>query len=422
MRLLWLSHVLPYPPVSGALQRAHHLLAAAAARHEVTLLSFAQRRLLGTDAAVAAARGALAALCREVVVHEDPGEASAAAFLARVARAGLSASPFAAHRFASAAFAADLRRLAARTAVDLVHVDYIGLAPYLAEVPGLPFALDHHNVESHLMARRAGLERNPLRRLYLSQEAAKIARLERRWAPRAAANLVCSALDAERLRGAAPGARTVVCPNGTDPAYFRRGGTPPEPGHLLFVGGLTWQPNLSAVRWFLREVWPGLVRARPQLVFTVVGAEPPADLRRAAGRDPRVRLTGHVPDVRPYLERAEVFVCPILDGGGTRLKVLDALAMGTPIVSTTLGCEGLDLEPERHFLAGDTPEAFAAQTARLLEDPGLRARLGEGGRRVVLNHYCWDRVAETMLRAYEGAAGAAPAAAGGPPRREARAL
>jgi polysaccharide biosynthesis protein PslH len=400
MRVLWLSHMLPYPPISGALQRAYRLLAGAATRHEVTLISFTQRRLLGAPEAVAESRRHLERICRTVVVHDVPAEASRAAFLATVARAGLSASPFAAHRFASAAFARELRRLAAQTRFDLVHVDWPGLAPYVADLPGLPVVLDHHNIESHLTARRAERERHPLKRLYFAQEAEKIARLERRHAT-AAVNLVCSELDGERLAAVAPGARVVVCPNATDPAFFRPDGAPPEPEQLLFVGSLSWHPNVSGLRWFLGEVWPALTAARPRIVLTVVGADPPGDLVRLASADARIRLAGRVADVRPYFDRASVFVCPILEGGGTRLKVLDALAMAKPIVSTTLGCEGLDLEPARDFLAADTPEAFARETLRLLADPALGTSLGERGRQLVLARYTWERAVERMLGAYE---------------------
>jgi glycosyltransferase involved in cell wall biosynthesis len=407
MKVLWLSHMLPYPPVSGALSRAHHLLAGAAARHEVTLVSFTQRQLLKTRAAVEESRRALEEICARVLVHEIPAERSRAAFLACVARAGISASPYLARRFAAEPYRRDVARLAALEAFDLVHVDTIGLAPYLADAPGIPVALDHHNIESHLIARRAAVERHPLRRAYLAREAAKIARLERRYAPRAV-NLVCSAIDAARLAEVAPDAQAVVCPNATDPDYFRPGGVPPEPGRLVFVGGLTWSPNASGVRWFVREVWPQLAAARPDVSLTVIGADPPEDLRRAAALDPRLVLAGQVPDIRPHLDRAAVFICPILDGGGTRLKVLDALAMARPVVSTTIGCEGIDLEPEREVLLGDTPETFGRQVLRALGDPALCARLGAAGRALVLARYSWPQVVTRMLEAYaaEAAVGA----------------
>ncbi|HEY8370550.1 MAG TPA: glycosyltransferase family 4 protein [Thermodesulfobacteriota bacterium] len=403
LRILWLSHMLPHPPVSGALQRAFHLLAGAAAAHDVTLVSFTQRSLLRTREEVAAAVRALEPRCREVVVCDVPSDRSRAARAAALLAAGLSTRPFMARRFASRAFTAEVARVAAATRFDLVHVDTIGLAPYADLVPGVPFALDHHNVESHLAGRRAAATRPGPARLYLAAEAAKLAALERRYARAAAVNLVCSALDAERLSAVAPGARTAVVPNGTDPARLGRPRRAPEPGHLLFVGGLSWFPNANGLRWFLREVWPVVRASRGDARLTVVGADPPPDLRRAASADSRIVLAGRVEDVAPAFARAAAFVCPILDGGGTRLKVLDALAARTPVVSTTLGCEGLDLEPERHYLAADDAATFARQTLRLLADPGLADALAEAGRRVVVDRFAWPRIIPRQLDAYEAA-------------------
>ncbi len=405
MRILWLSHMLPHPPVSGALQRASNLLAGAAGAHEVTLVSFTQRTLLRTPEEVATAVRVLEARCREVVVCEVPSDASRAARAGAVLTAGLSTRPFMAHRFASPAFGAAVARAAAATRFDLIHVDTIGLAPHARLVPGVPVALDHHNIESHLVARRAAAARPGAARLYLAAEAAKLAALERRYARAAAVNLVCSALDAARLSTVAPGAQTVVVPNGTDPARLGGAGPAPEPGHLLFLGGLSWFPNASGLRWFLREVWPVVRASRGDARLTVIGADPPADIRRSAAADSRIALAGQVPDVAPAFARAAAFVCPILDGGGTRLKVLDALAARTPVVSTTLGCEGLDLEPGRHYLAADEPAAFARETLRLLADPTLAGRLADAGRRVVMERFAWPRIIERQLQAYEAARG-----------------
>ncbi len=413
MRILWLSHMLPHPPVSGALQRASHLLEGAASAHDVTLVSFTQRALLETAGEVQASVLALRAVCREVIACDVPSDASPAARAAAILSAGLSADPFMARRFRSGAFEAAVARVAARTRFDLVHADMIGLAPYTDRLAGVPFALDHHNIESHLAARRAAASRPGPARLYLCAEAAKLARLERRYGTAAAVNLVCSSLDAARLDAAAPGARAAVVPNGTDPSRLGRVTPRPEPGHLLFLGGLSWFPNANGLRWFLRAVWPAVIASRPDARLTVVGADPPADVRQAAAADSRVALTGQVPDVAPYFARAAAFVCPILDGGGTRLKVLDALAARTPVVSTTLGCEGLDLEAGRHYLAADDPGAFAAATLRLLGDPALAAALVQAGHRVVVDRFAWPRIVGAQLAAYEEAAG------GAAPRRSA---
>ncbi|HWP35155.1 MAG TPA: glycosyltransferase [Thermodesulfobacteriota bacterium] len=412
MRILWLSHLVPYPPSTGAMQRSFHLLRAAAAAHEVTLLAFNQARLLGSAEELEAARDALARICARVVVHPIPADASPLARLRVVLRGARSSHPYVALWLDSAPFRRDLAALLEGVPFDLVHVDTLGLAPHVPSASPLPVVLDHHNVESHLMARRAARERHPLRRWYFRREAAKLAAAERRHAARAAVNLVVSELDGARLREAAGDVRIALCPNGTDPDYFAPRPVAPEPGHLLFVGSLAWYPNRQGLGFFLREVWPRLTGRRPSVRLTVVGADPFPDLLRAARADDRIRVAGRVDDVRPYYERAAVVVCPVLDGGGTRLKVLEAMAMARPVVSTSLGCEGLALEAGRHYLRADTPEEFAAQIGRLLDDPGLARRLGEAGRVHVLACYAWPAIARRLLDVYAEAAGRRGAAAG----------
>jgi glycosyltransferase involved in cell wall biosynthesis len=166
---------------------------------------------------------------------------------------------------------------------------------------------------------------------------------------------------------------------------------------------MDWYPNREAVRFLAREVWPAVAGDDPAWRLDILGRHPPRALLALAKRDPRVEVPGFVPDVRPYLARAGIYVCPIRDGGGTRLKVLDALAAGKALVATGLAVEGIAVEPEVHFLRAETPAEFSAQVHRLAGDIALRAELGRQGRLLVERCYAWPVVGRSLLEAYHGA-------------------
>jgi len=175
-------------------------------------------------------------------------------------------------------------------------------------------------------------------------------------------------------------------------------------GHtLLFCGGLDWYPNADAMVYFFEQIWPPLLARLPDLRVVVVGRRPPSWLTDLAKRDGRIQVTGFVDDVRPYFEQATVYVCPIRIGGGTRLKILDALAMGMPLIGTTFACSGISVGHEREVLLADTPEEFARQVQRALSDENLRARLALSGRAVVCEKYSWSVIGDSLSEAYRHA-------------------
>ena len=181
-----------------------------------------------------------------------------------------------------------------------------------------------------------------------------------------------------------------------DVDYFKPNGRPEQPDRVLFVGSMDWMPNQDAVGFFLKEVWPRVLARRPNAMFQVVGRDPPVKLLRLSGID-RIEIVGTVRDVRPYLEDAAVVVVPILVGGGTRLKIYEAMAMGKAVVSTTIGAEGLVYSPGEHILLADDPTAFAEAVTGLLEAPRLRNQMGESARRLVNSHFS----SETVARQFE---------------------
>ena len=357
--------------------------------------------MLASPGAVNEATRELLRMVGSLAWFEIPSDRSRLRWRLTAALSYFRSTPFDVNWLRSAPLRHYLRERAGRDRFDLVHVDTLGLLPYAAALAPAPVVLNHHNVESQLMGRRADREPHSLKRRYFRREERKLARMERDACAGAAVNLVVSELDAARLAEVSPGARIRVVPNGVDTTYFR-----PDPcrksraGSLVFAGGMNWYPNRDAVLFFLGEIWPLLIADDPARSVAIIGQDPPPLLLRAT-EDRRVRAPGFVEDVRPWLDEAAVYVCPIRDGGGTRLKILDALAMAKPVVATGLSVEGLDLVDGAHYLRAETPVEFLEQIRRLEAVPGLAAQVGATGRRLVQERYSWPMIGLALEDAYQ---------------------
>ena len=402
MRVLWVGHNLAYPPVRGVLQRNYNLLRQAAKDCEVHVLAFDQPATRPPGVSAEDCVDALMKFC----AHVEFVPLARAGFKAHPYWLGLrgllSREPYDLNWLRSRTMADRLQRTLARVKFDTIHFDTLGLAQYRTLVSGAGTVLNHHNVESSMMAHRAVNETHLLRRHYWRWEAQKLRRAEQRYCPQFAVNVVVSSEDGATLTGLAPSVETRVVPNGVDTEYF----TPradPSGNTLLFCGGLDWYPNGEAMLHFFDAIWPRLTRLLPDVRVFVVGRNPPKWLQQLSNSDPRVQFTGFVDDVRPYFREATAYVCPIRVGGGTRLKILDALAMGMPLIATAFACSGLSVQHEKHALLADTPEAFVNQILRVLADPVLRTSLATQGRDLVCQDYSWQVIGQSLLLAYRDA-------------------
>lgn len=401
-RLLWLSHFAPYPATGhGALQRTHHLLIQASHRYETHLVALAPAGSFGSDAERDDAERALSDIAASARVFALPDDFVRGRTAARLARAAVTRRTYWEHLFAHAGAAAYVRTLVRRTPIDIAHLDTVFLCGYVALLGETPFVLNHHNVESHLLDRRADRMRGPGRAFFRRQARATAAR-EREFGARAATNLVVSDLDGERLRELAPSARVATIPNGVDVSFFAPDGSEPvRPRSLVWAGGMDWFPNADAIEWFATTLWPALAADDPQRTATIIGRHPPARATALAVADSRVQVLGFVDDVRPHVRRAAAYICPIRVGGGTRLKVLDALAIGRPLIATRIGVEGIGLVDGTHYLEANDVAETVAQVRRVEHDPRLAARLAEAGRAFVLAHYSWDGIGERLSDVYD---------------------
>jgi glycosyltransferase involved in cell wall biosynthesis len=402
LRVLFLSQIVPYPPHGGVLQRGYYLLRELGSRASVHLLAFVHPDALPTASTLEESRRALGEFCERVEYFPLWVKSSRAARAAALALSAGSPRPFSVIAHRSAAYRKSVSDALQGVPFDVVHVDTIALGQFVGDTGAVPTALTHHNIESTLMERRAQVEKGHVAGWYLRRESAKLREYERVTCPRFDVNIVVSPQDEAALLARIPGLRTAVVPNGVAVEYFTPDGMQETPA-LIYTGGMNMFANRDAVMYFLEEIWPAIRREVPQVRFFAVGQDPPADLRTIAAEDPQVVVTGYVDDIRPLVRQAAVYVVPLRVGGGTRLKVLDAMAAGKAIVSTSIGCEGIDLRPGEHLEVADTPALFVTKTLSLLRDRSARAALGRAARQLVERRYAWRVIGDRLMEAYGAA-------------------
>jgi polysaccharide biosynthesis protein PslH len=308
----------------------------------------------------------------------------------------LSPHPFTVARNFDPALKARAEALARDESFDLMICDTIQMALHVVDLPVSAKVLFQHNAEARLLERHAERDPSWLRRRYMAAQHRKMRRFEGGYGTQFDAVIAVSELDRQAFERDYGWPCVRAIDTAVDLDYFRPAGRPEQPNRVVFIGSMDWLPNQDGVQFFLHDVWPRIRARQPDATFQVVGRDPPATLRRLSGRN-GVEVAGTVPDVRPYLDEAAVVVVPILVGGGTRLKIYEAMAMGKAIVSTTIGAEGLVYTPGEHLLVADEPTAFADAVVNLLKAPQLRSQLGESARRLVND--CFS--AETVARQFE---------------------
>jgi glycosyltransferase involved in cell wall biosynthesis len=264
---------------------------------------------------------------------------------------------------------------------------------------GPALVLDEHNIEYEVFERMHRSERSLARRRFNQLEFRRFRRFEQDWWRRVDACVVTSSREAPAVAGHAPATRVEVVVNGVDLDFFRPAAEPPEPRTVVFNGILDYRPNLDAAHYLVEDIWPRVLQRFPDARLRIIGRGHPADLKRLAR--PGVETLGRVPDLRPHMAAAAVAAVPIRMGGGTRLKVVEGLALGKPMVSTTIGCEGIGVADREHLLLADDAESFAARIVELFERPDLAASLAAAGRALMEREYSWDLGAERLDNLYQ---------------------
>jgi sugar transferase (PEP-CTERM/EpsH1 system associated) len=407
--LMVLLHV-PAPTI-GVNTRNYHLLRAFAREHSVSLVVLADERNPANQADAAH----LASLVRSVRLVSPPPGAKRLRQMQYVAQ-GQSYRVMAA---TVPALQAAIDELCGRERFDAVFFEGVLPAGYRLP-PGTRVIIDQHNIESELLRRTAEQEPFGPRKLYNWLESHRLEPIELARCAAADAVLVTSERERAALLRRIPGSRIAVVPNGVDLAFFNRSAVSSAIAHeasdgpasdgpasdgpasdgprIVFTGAMNYFPNVDAAIAFAETCWPRIRERAPEATWQIVGKDPLPAVQRLAAL-PGVVVTGSVPDVRPYLAGATVAIAPLLVGGGTRLKILEAFAMRVPVVATSLGCEGLSVVPDQHLLVADSPTELVAATVRCLCDAGLRASLAAAGHALAHTEYGWDRIGERLLRA-----------------------
>jgi sugar transferase (PEP-CTERM/EpsH1 system associated) len=387
LRILIVTPSLPYPLIWGFGIRVYQIIKFLAQEHDVAVVAYAGPN---DHESIAALRETGAAV--HAVVRQEPTIASKRhAQLTSL----FSSTSFQWQRLESAAMQSTIDRLLKHNDYDVIQIESSQMTGFDYDSSAV-FLVDEHNIEYELLYRTFKTEQSPLRKLYNWVEYRKFRHEEQRSWRKSDGCIVTSEREQAILHSYSPHTPSLVVPNGVDVDFFKPSSVTPDPDSVVFVGVMHYRPNVDAALYFAREILPLLLQVRPNLKFTIVGGGPPEELRRLASRN--ISVTGRVTDTRPYMASAGACVVPLRMGSGTRLKVLEGLAMGRPIVSTSLGCEGIATVPGEHLLVGDTPADFAGNVLRILDDPAFGAELARRGRKLVEDRYSWPSVLHDLER------------------------
>ena len=378
MKILYVCHRFPYPPKRGGKIRPFNMIRHFGEQgHEVTVCSLAR-----SPAEAEEAQG-IAPYCKDFHIGLVRNPVQTLRMVARLPVPTPSSMGF----FFSPDLARTIDTIVRNQSWDLIFVHCSSVAQYVAHVTGVPKILDFGDMDSQKWLEYANFKRFPLSLGY-RLEGSKMMAAEKRLAGQFDLCTATTRAEWETLDSFATGVPSDWFPNGVDSEFFCRGDELYDPDLISFIGRMDYYPNQEAMFRFCREVWPMLRRRRPTLKLVIVGADPSAAVRRLERLD-GVTVTGSVPDVRPYVRQSAAMVAPLAIARGTQNKILEAMSMGVPVVTSSMAAGGVDAQSEKHFLVADNPDQYASAILRILDDPAERTRLARAGRDRMLGHHAW---------------------------------
>ena len=398
MRILFITPEIPYAPDTGAKIRIYSLLKNLASRNQVSLISFDREPENPSRIT------ALKEICADVIAVPLSERGRLGNKRVRQLRSLVSRYPYQYFAYHSPEMQRTIDRFVSAHPVDVVDVEYSQMGYYT-----LPHhtrrVLSLHNVEHELLYRNFLKSRSPLRRIYNYVEWRKFRRQELEVCRKFSMCLTTSERDKRVIAADLPTTPLAVIPNGVDTRFFKPDAEESGDDHtIVFTGTIDYYPNIDGLTYFVEEVLPLVRQQIPGVRFFIVGKDPPPAIRRY-GRDPGIVVTGTVDDVRGYFRKTTAVVVPLRIGGGTRLKILEAMAMGKPVVSTAVGAEGLEVADGENILIADDPPGMARALISVLRDRALRERLAGAGRKLVEERYDWTSIANRLERAYSSLLG-----------------
>ena len=384
MKILWVKSDFLHPTTRGGQIRTLEIVKRLHARHEVHYIAYDNpSQPEGLQRA-----GEYCSHAYPVALDVPPRRSLG--FVAQLAGNLASTMPLSLSRYCSAAMRDQISKVLRASQFDSVVCDFLAPAPNFADMSGV--VLFQHNVESMIWRRHVEQAPDPLRRAYFKMQADRMFDWERRMSQAAARVIAVSPQDATVMRELY-GISAVSVATGVDLDYFRRPPDAPRTADLVFVGSMDWLPNSDGVNYFVREILPLIWQRKPDCTLAVVGRSPSPAMQALAQQDSRIQVTGTVPDIRPWLWGASASIVPLRIGGGTRLKIYEAMAAGTATVSTSIGAEGLDVTHPANIRLADTPVAFAEECVELLQDVEQRDSVAAEALKLVSSRFSWDIIA-----------------------------
>jgi len=392
MKILWLKTELLHPVDKGGKIRTYHLLKHLKTDHHVTYLT-----LDDGEAAPDASASALE-YCHELIrIPHLTRPKFSAGFYGELALNLASSLPYAIRKYKSDGMTRAIAEAASKQNFDVIICDFLAPGVNLPSDLLTPVVLFQHNVEAAIWRRHYEVQQNPAKRQYLYWQWRKMQRFERDICRKVDSVIAVSEADAQMMQRDYGVEKVYDIPTGVDVDFFQPSkGSSASPNSLVFIGSMDWLPNEDAMRYFIDEILPILRQRIPDVHVTIVGRNPYQSLLERAQPDPALTVTGRVDDVRPYIDDAVAFIVPIRIGGGTRLKIYEAMAMEKPVISTTVGAEGLPLHDGVHLLIADDPQAFADAIVKVLSNPELAIELGTKAAQLVRKNFGWPGVAASF--------------------------
>ncbi len=400
MKVLFLSQIIPYPPHGGVLQRGYNIIREIGKENEVYLLAFHHPDTIATESLLEESKRELEKICSQVHYFKLwPKQSKIHKFLAFLL-GFFYPLPFSVLAHKSSAYKKTIREILEKNEIDIVHIDTVGLSQYRECIGDVQCIVTHHNIESSLMARRSKVESNWFARYYVAKQSKRLREYEAIESEKYPVNVMMSKTDAEELNQMSPGVNTAIVPNGVDVNYFTKLGDKEEQA-IIYTGGMNMFANKDAVMHLINDIWPIVKKKIPAINFYIIGQDPPKELLSIASQDSGIKVLGFVDDIRPYVAKSAIYVVPLRVGGGTRLKVLDALAQGKAIVSTSIGSEGIEVTDRLNVYLEDTDEGFANSIIELINDEERRCELGKQARLLAEQKYAWPSIAKGLIAAYK---------------------
>lgn len=397
MNVLMIDEEVPFPLNTGKRIRTYHLIKRLQERHRIIYLCYENRE----NRLPKLPNVSFIQLKSPVIEQKGFG------FYWALLKNLTSPRPYIVDRHFSLRMKEAVEDIVRREKIDLLHCEW---TPYTENIKDflsmIPSVLSAHNVEAQIWARYHHTERHLIKKRYIYHQWQKIQRYEKKASRLYKQIITVSENDQKIFQDVYNCPRVTIVPNGVDERYFSPRDGEINPGNMVFTGSLDWRPNQDGIQFFLSEMFPKIKEQFPQVTFTVVGRKPPDWLVRLSKAHAGVTFTGTVDDVRPFIGQCAIYLVPLRIGGGSRLKILEALAMGKPVLSTTVGAEGLMLKDGEHLYLRDNPEHFAGTAVKMLTNLRPCQEMGLRGRQVVLEKYAWDGVAEILDKAWQKAVNA----------------